>query len=228
MIIRFGLLARKRGLTTEEFQDYWKETHGPLAARLLKGVRGYHQNHILNLVRTDDAPNAQYSIDGLSELWFDDLAASKTCLTPEDLSILKKDEARVFENLKFLTGSPQVVISASHDGPLLKRIALLRRRPEIDTETFKNEWLSVHAALVRSMPHVQGYTQNVVVERVVKRGEPAAYDDLPVDGVAELWFNDSAEMLESFASPAGQRTLEHGKTFLAGMTTFLVRVHKVV
>ena len=39
MIKSIALAHRKPGLTREEYNRYWKEEHGPLAARLLPGLR---------------------------------------------------------------------------------------------------------------------------------------------------------------------------------------------
>ena len=69
MIKRISLIKRKPGLTYEEFDQYWKEKHGPLAVKVLPGLRKYIQNH---LVRT---PGVNYEIDGIVETWYDDLAA---------------------------------------------------------------------------------------------------------------------------------------------------------
>ena len=60
---------RKEGLSVEEFQRYWRETHGPIAARI-PGVRRYVQNHTLPELYDTEHPPAY---DGAAELWFDDL-----------------------------------------------------------------------------------------------------------------------------------------------------------
>ena len=60
------ILFRKRAdLTMDEFQRYWKETHGPLAATM-PGVRKYVQDHVLADPPPDDRP-----YDAVAELWFE-------------------------------------------------------------------------------------------------------------------------------------------------------------
>ena len=82
-------LRRLPHLTREEFQRYWRDTHGPLvrAAAPALRVRRYVQTHALehplnaSLRRGRGAPEPY---DGVAELWWDsleDLAAAGA--TPE-------------------------------------------------------------------------------------------------------------------------------------------------
>lgn len=50
----------------EEFRRYWRDAHGPIAAKL-PGLRKYLQNHALPGPDGTDPP-----FDGLTEVWFDD------------------------------------------------------------------------------------------------------------------------------------------------------------
>jgi uncharacterized protein (TIGR02118 family) len=78
-------LRRKPGISREEFQRYWRETHAPLVAERaeLLGVRRYVQVHTADLdglhaafqARNGGAPEPY---DGVAELWFDDLEAIAT------------------------------------------------------------------------------------------------------------------------------------------------------
>ena len=71
MIKLIALIYKKPGLSDEEFYQYWKEKHGPLAAKIIPGLRRYVQNHPVKI------PGLKYEADGLAELWFDDLDAYK-------------------------------------------------------------------------------------------------------------------------------------------------------
>ena len=75
--------AAADGLSAEEFQTYWRETHAPIAAKI-PGVRRYVQCHTLPELygRSTDPP-----YDGAAELWFDDMDAFRAMLgTPEQLA----------------------------------------------------------------------------------------------------------------------------------------------
>jgi uncharacterized protein (TIGR02118 family) len=69
MVKSIALAHRKTGLTREEYNRYWKEQHGPLAARLIPGLRRYVQNHFVSM------PGYEYEGDGIVEMWYDDVAA---------------------------------------------------------------------------------------------------------------------------------------------------------
>lgn len=69
MIKSIALAHRKTGMTREEYNRYWKEQHGPLAARLIPGLRRYVQNHFI------EVPGMEYEGDGIVEMWYDDVEA---------------------------------------------------------------------------------------------------------------------------------------------------------
>src|SRR3954469_8956293 len=64
------ILFRKRSdLGMEEFQRYWKETHGPIAAKM-PGLRKYIQDHLIPDPSQADRPH-----DAIAELWYDSAEA---------------------------------------------------------------------------------------------------------------------------------------------------------
>jgi len=69
MIKTIALAHRKTGLTREEYNKYWLEAHGPLAARLIPYVKKYVQNHLI------EVPGTEYEGDGIVEMWYDDVEA---------------------------------------------------------------------------------------------------------------------------------------------------------
>lgn len=69
MIKSIALAHRRTGMTREEYNKYWKEQHGPLAARLIPGLRRYVQNHLI------EVPGMDYEGDGIVEMWYDDVEA---------------------------------------------------------------------------------------------------------------------------------------------------------
>lgn len=60
-----------------------------------------------------------------------------------------------------------------------------------------------HANFVKEMPDIEGYVQNTFIDRSIEKGRSAAYEDVPFDGLVELWFEDKVALLNSFASPSG-------------------------
>ena len=82
-------LKRRPELSREQFQTYWRETHGPLVRERAKaiGALRYVQVHTsfddLNegLRQTRGGPPA---FDGVAELWFADRKALETSFTEDD------------------------------------------------------------------------------------------------------------------------------------------------
>lgn len=69
-MIKSIVVARKKpGLSMQEFNRYWKEIHGPKAARQIPGLRRYVQNHMVPI------PGMEYNGDGIVEMWYDDVEA---------------------------------------------------------------------------------------------------------------------------------------------------------
>lgn len=229
--VRMGLLHKKPDWTDAQFSDYWKEHHGPLAAGA-PGLHAYWQNPVVDrLQRGIDFARGPWDFDGFSQLWFDSIGSGGQAFgSGERADKLRADEAHFLGEFH-IVGCEQTEVIALPAAPerakLLKRISTLRRRPDIDEATFRHEW-KVHADHVRRMPGVSGYRQNVIVARERIKGTPCGYDELPIDGIVELWFESPETLNAAFASPAGQVTMAHAKTFLHEITAFLVEERRVV
>lgn len=227
MITRMGLLNKKPDWTQEAFRKYWSETHGPIAARL-PGLRSYQQHHVVDSAqRGISYKRGPEHIDGFSDLSFDDIDAMSVALSSEVASQLVEDEDRFLGRLRIIAVDRREVIAPEPNRKLLKRMSFLRRRADVSPETFEREWRIEHARLVKLMPGVHGYRQNLVIGRQAVKGTDCGYEDLPIDGVVELWFSDTASLDAAFASPQGVETMAHAKTFIDEITTFLVETHVV-
>ncbi|HSW59045.1 MAG TPA: EthD domain-containing protein [Dehalococcoidales bacterium] len=66
MIKSIALAYRKAGMSHEEFVNYWKNVHAPLA-KAIPGMRKYVQNYILPV------PGREDEADGIVEMWWDDI-----------------------------------------------------------------------------------------------------------------------------------------------------------
>jgi uncharacterized protein (TIGR02118 family) len=64
------MLHKRTDQSWDEFQRYWRETHGPIAARI-PGLRSYVQNH------ANDRGNVPYAV---AELYFDSPEALQEAL----------------------------------------------------------------------------------------------------------------------------------------------------
>lgn len=222
MQLRMGLLNRPEGWSAERFRAHWRDHHGPLAARL-PGLQSYVQNHVTDSVQRGIAfRRGPEQLDGISQLAFGDAQAMTAALASEVGPALAADEQAFIGRLRILTLEPHVVKPPPPPGTALKRMSLLRRRPDVSPERFAREWRDVHGPLAGNMPGVLGYRQNLVTGRQSPKGVDVPYEALPIDGVVELWFADPATLDAAFASPQGQRTMAHAASFILEITSFLV------
>jgi uncharacterized protein (TIGR02118 family) len=91
MIKSFTLGKRKPGLTQEEYLVYLKEKHGPLAAKVIPGLRKYAQNHPIIL------SGFEPEFDNITEMWWDSVEALQNYLNwrqSEEAKVLIEDEKK--------------------------------------------------------------------------------------------------------------------------------------
>jgi uncharacterized protein (TIGR02118 family) len=228
VIVRSGLIRKKADWSGEDFRRYWRERHGALAARL-PGLGRYEQNHVVDSVQRGIAyTRGPEQLDGFSMLCFDSEDAMRAAIATEAGRALVADEDHFIGDLRIVALDQVAVIPVATDRPLLKRMSLLRRLPEVSPERFKHEWREEHARLVKRVSGVRGYRQNLIVHREAPKGTVVGYEGMPIDGIVELWFDDAASLDAAFATPQGVTLMAHAREFIGEITTFLVETHVVV
>jgi len=228
MIVRMGLLQKRSEIGSQDFSTHWRDSHGPLAAKL-PGLRRYHQNLVVDRQqRGITYARGGLDFDGFSELWFDDMPSMQAAFATDQVKELGEDENRFIGEMKLITAIQHVVVPKPTGVPLIKRMSTLKRHSDVSAERFMAEWFDVHSVLVKRLPQVKAYTQNLIFDRSHGRGKPAKYEDLPIDGIVELWFTDVNSLNGGFASDAGKTLMTHATEFIAEISTFLVETHEVV
>jgi uncharacterized protein (TIGR02118 family) len=228
MIVRMGWLTRKQGLSRTQFAEHWQRGHGPIAARF-PGLKRYEQN-----VVTDDSQlgikhaRGAWSIDGISQLWFDDLATMNAAIGAPGYAPALSDETAFIGNISLVSCETQVVKAPDESTPLIKRMSILTRRADLTSADFKREWWGSHAGMVAKFPNLAGYKQNLVVARGRTPGATPTADENSIDGVVELWFRSVADLQTAFASPAAVVSQTHARDFISEITTFLVNPRRVI
>ncbi len=231
MTIRMGLIRKKPDWPYEKFDAYWRDHHGPLAAGA-PNLRSYWQNPVTDRAQRGIAfERGPWDFDGFSQLAFDDAKKADQAFGDGRVAEeLVADEERFLGGLHIVTAEPSVVIplpATAERAKLLKRMSLITRLPGMSEAEFRHEW-KVHGEHVKKMPGVGAYRQNVIVARERVKGVPCGYDDLPIDGIVEMWFRDEASLQAAFGSPAGEVTMAHAKSFLGQITAFLVAERQIV
>jgi uncharacterized protein (TIGR02118 family) len=99
MIKVLGLLTRKDGISHEEFVRHWFDVHGPLA-HAVPGIRRYVQSHITGTRSRPDVPETDVEVDGIAELWYDDLESFQRAATTPEMKALTDDGALFIGRIK--------------------------------------------------------------------------------------------------------------------------------
>jgi len=87
-------ISKKPDMSVEEFQKYWRETHGPIAARI-PGVRRYVQCHVVpELYGASQTPG----FDGAAELWWDDLDSMRAAMGTPEVAAALEDEKNFIDH----------------------------------------------------------------------------------------------------------------------------------
>jgi uncharacterized protein (TIGR02118 family) len=96
MVKLIYVITRKQGMSVEEFQRYWRETHAPIAAAI-PGVRRYVQCHATESLQFgENAP----PYDGAAELWFDDLDSFRAAMRSPEARAAIEDERNFIDHTR--------------------------------------------------------------------------------------------------------------------------------
>ena len=99
MIKVIGLLTRKPHLTHEEFVEHWFNIHGKLALAV-PGIRRYVQSHIIGKRTRSDIPETNVDVDGIAELWYDDMETFQRAAASPEMKRLTDDGALFIGQIK--------------------------------------------------------------------------------------------------------------------------------
>ncbi|MFH1951036.1 MAG: EthD family reductase [Pseudomonadota bacterium] len=88
MVKNIELVTRKQGMPFVEFHSYWRDFHGPLAAKI-EVIKRYVQSHTL---MDEYEKEALPAYDGVAETWFADTAAMRLSATVPEYTATRADE----------------------------------------------------------------------------------------------------------------------------------------
>src|SRR5215470_5703622 len=104
MVKAISFFKRKRGMTVEAFQSYWRASHPEVVVKL-PGLRRYVQSHTLLAGYRKGEP----IYDGIAEIWFDDTGAMRALAGTAAYAAVRADEG------KFIEGSTMgLIITEEH------------------------------------------------------------------------------------------------------------------
>jgi uncharacterized protein (TIGR02118 family) len=219
-VIRMGMIKRLDTLTLEQFSAHWAGPHGQLALGL-PNLRRYHQNHVSRRFGVGDRPD-RWALDGLSELWFDDIETMMSSVTSSNYSALGADTPTVMSMPGLVAGVAETVREGT--GPA-KAMIVLGRDDGIEPGHFRAEWEQRRKAIA----DVEGLAGCNAIHITHRESVPGVLTDhagLPVDMVLELWFGSNTALSSALSGPLAA-ALTSGSPFIGDASAYQMNTHVI-
>ena len=101
----------------------------------------------------------------------------------------------------------------------MQRVVIyLKGRTDLTQPVFFDWWLGQHRALAEQLPGLRQYTISLAADA----------QEIPFDGMAELWFDDLAAADAAFASPAGQAARADADAHVAKRECLNLMEHSII
>lgn len=207
MIFRSALISRRAGLGEAAFATHWRVVHGGLARRL-PGLHGYLQNHIARRFH-ETSPFPGHAIDGISQLWFDDIAAMEVAEASPEYAAVKRDipEFQGAITILVLDSAPAFGDEKASEGRP-KLIWLSTCRDAVPVDTLRARWQDRRGTLdAASVPGACRMVQNFVVDAAHPVAAGVTQGDLAPATMTEVWFEDWPALAAWAASDDSRRLL---------------------
>jgi len=174
------LVRRGEGVSHDELVARWQDAHMPA---VIKHVQPDHYR-----VTFFDATN-EPPYDGMAVLWFKDADKARRWYTTPDLATALNDGffELTDQNPVVLVCEEYVIVDGPTPADAVKVTGLLRRKAQVDAETFYKSWLDDH------VPNVSGALESTpgglryVVSHATLGGSKPTYA-----GLAEVYYADNA------------------------------------
>ena len=216
------IIHRRPGMSVEDFQAYWRNTHGPIVARI-PGVRRYVQSH----PKLGGYRKGPLICDGVAEIWVDDKAALIAMSQTEEFAAAKRDEPNFIDGdrLVELLTTQVVIKGGSPPSNGVKSISLLTYKTGMDPAAASAHWRDKHGPIAAAIPNLRRYVQCHVRPGAYRKPERPAYDGLPM-----AWFDSIDAMRQSATSDAYRQTKADEANFLEPGTigTIIAEEHLIV
>lgn len=188
MIIRSGLIRNRDEVDFDGFSEHWRVVHGPLALKV-SGMHAYAQNHIVERI-VSPSEDELHRIDGISQLWFDDVEAMTHAMASDA-------QRACIEDIRGFLSDVTILIQAEGEltrfgnaaAAQTKLIAMLRGHAEAIS--------AHHAFLVDGLAQTGADGTAIRINPVIDRSfvvDPSVPSGAQiVDAVLEIWLQDTAE-----------------------------------
>lgn len=229
MIKSISFLARKPGLSRQDFVRHWLDVHVPMC-HAVPGLRGYAVSTIVEHQSRPDVPSLPMGdFDGVAQVWFDSLEARARAGASAEGKRWHADGGTIIGGIRmFVTNERLVVPVPPGIRPKFKTLSVIKRKPTLSAEQFHHEWAVVHAPMARGVPGLRGFALSEIAEEQFRPDIVPFPLDGPVDGFTESWWDSPESRAQMVASAEGKAWFAHGSTFIGHVRSILLEEHVIV
>jgi uncharacterized protein (TIGR02118 family) len=216
------LLTRRPGMSMDEFKDYYENAHAPLLAPMMPAARRYVRRFVQPEKSLVTGEVCTVPFDCLMELWWESRAEFESCMASlgegDAFQRIYADEEKIFashDNPVFSVEEHDSPMRGFEDRPALdgrrqadgqmgtlKLVFLLKRKPGMTIEGFKDYYETRHSKLAENaLPRVLRYTRRYVQPE--KNPITLQAIELPFDVIMEIWAESRADWDAMQAALAG-------------------------
>jgi uncharacterized protein (TIGR02118 family) len=188
MIAAISLIRRRPGISIEQFRGHWLHPHGTMTAEL-PGTRRYVQHHPIDAPGTN-AYARELGIEGVPELWYDDIEARRIAYTSPRIAECNIDSENFVGAVKRLVTEPTVVIEAPESDALARILLISMGEPDA-------AWAERLQARITGLPGIVGYVSHRLIEQAAAPDSKIPELVLPVAGIAEAVFENEAALISA-------------------------------
>jgi len=225
-VVRMGMIRRIPSLTPAEFSDHWKGPHGTIASHI-PNLKRYHQNHAFAPLAIRDLPD-RWFLDGLSELWFDDIETMLRSIGSPQYAPLAQDTPTVMTMPGLIAGVQEVVVAGPTDkSAFVKAMVVVGRDLTLSASAFASRWREQSARL-EQLADLRAAVNIFVRHWESRPGEVIPYEQLPVDAVTELWFSSEGAMRKAFAADLPDLLAPKNGSVIANASGYAMKTYVIV
>lgn len=206
---KFALVVPKPGMPREVFQNYWRETHGPLVASS-PGYADWRLRYVQNRVLGAGPIGTPFGFAGMAEFWLPGTSPNEDAFSSAPIyqERIRVDEQNFIDldRTVSLGAFEHVLIPGSGNAKL---VVLSSMGAGLSRSDFKTSYLAGHKATLRNTSFAQrirGWIVNHTIEGSFRLPGGRAAEPLPVDFIEELWFDTSDDLKAAVFAAAATDT----------------------
>ena len=183
MIAAISLIQRRADVDMATFRRHWLDPHGVMTAEL-PGLRAYVQHHCIASPATN-ALARSLGIDGIPELWFDDIAQRTRAYTSPRIAECNVDSEAFIGAVSRLVTEPHATVTKLETSTKARLILLAIGAPNRD-------WPDAVTGALGTLDGVSGWQTHTLLEQAPAPNSRVKALEVAVAGIAEVLCGDAA------------------------------------